>query len=75
MQQKIEVLKGKAWEFSDNFILKDESLIERLTDRVLPCISKLDLIRDEADKEHSIRVETDNCSESAKMVLIGTHFI
>lgn len=63
VRQQIEVLKGKPWEVSDNFILKDNSLIERLAEVKLPCISKLDLV--EGESEHAIRVEADQCSKSA----------
>ena len=58
-------MKGRPWEVSDNFILKDNSLIERLTDGKLPCISKLDIIEGEKNGEHSITVEADKCTKNA----------
>ena len=75
VRQNIEVLKGTTWEVSDNFILKDNSLIERLTVGKLPCISKVKLVEAANKAESSITVEVDHCSKNALMLLVGTHFV
>ena len=73
----IEVIKGVVWGSSDEFILKDDCLIERLNSSMIARISgvKIDQIAEDDEASHLVRVNVDQCSKDAHMVLLGTNFI